>query len=66
MKYCNISKLEKIVKILKNLLQKFKKYWKFMAKIWNNFHNLYQKTFANFILKFIKIILKFQLTINLK
>ena len=27
---------------LKILLQKFKKYWKFIAKIWNNSQNFYQ------------------------
>ena len=54
-----LIKLKTIKKILKILLQKFKTFWKFMAKIWNNFKTFIE-IFANFILKFIKIILKLE------
>ena len=33
--------IAKIQKNIENLFQKFEKYWKFMAKLWNNFQNFY-------------------------
>ena len=66
--------LNEIILLKLKILRKF---WKFLLqKFEKNIENLLQKfgktfkTFikfsANFILKFIKIILKFQLTLNLK
>ena len=48
-----LLKLKKIKKILKILLHKFEKNWKFMAKIWNNFQNFYQN-FCKFYFKLYK------------
>ena len=56
---------KKLKKNLQILLQKFEKILKIYSKNFKNYQNFYQNFLQILLLKFIKIILKFQFTLNL-